>query len=226
MAAHDLPLLFVELAGFEQHGVGNADFANVVQQGAAPYVHQIFVSDIHAARDLHGHGHDPFAVLLSFLFLERQGPGPALQGSVVGLHQLLVLAPQIAEQQGAVHRNGNLPTQGIKHGSPLLIAPAGRTVEQFQHAQGAALGDQRHHGVIDKFLVCQHFLAHQLVVIVGIGQKNDYLFQGCAPGGTLAEGNGGALDSGGNKTLCLPHIPAADCEHQRTGWLPHPHPAG
>src|SRR5690606_25485711 len=152
VALHDLPLLRRQLAGLQEDGVGDADLADVVEQGAAPHMDQLVIPHPHLTGDGEGVGHHPPAVAFGFLLLEGEGPGPALEGVLVGHHQFLVLAAEVAEQQGAVHGDGHLAAESFEQGAPFSIAPPCLPVEYLEHAEGAPLGHQRHGAVGDELL--------------------------------------------------------------------------
>ncbi len=61
--AHDRPLVVGERAGLEQNAVGDAHLADIVEQGAAPDMHQLGLANAHVPGQLHrqvgdsaGHG--------------------------------------------------------------------------------------------------------------------------------------------------------------------------
>ena len=99
MPAHDLPFVVCQRPRFQQNAVGNAHLADIVQQCAASYVNQFFITHIHGLRQLESHLRNALGVTFGFLIAQVQGTRPAFNCGVVGQRQIHVRALQILEQR-------------------------------------------------------------------------------------------------------------------------------
>ncbi len=64
MQLDDLALVLAEVAGLEEHGVGNADLADVVQDAGRPQPLQFVIVPAHVAGDLDGIRRHPLGMTL------------------------------------------------------------------------------------------------------------------------------------------------------------------
>ncbi len=117
---HDDPFLVRQFAGFEEDGVGDAQLAHVVQQGAAADVHEFLLGYTHRTGDVHRHLGNALAVAFGLLVAQVEGAGPALDGGVVSLEQGDVSTLQVVKQGSVVNGDGSLPGQGLQKSQPLL----------------------------------------------------------------------------------------------------------
>ncbi len=97
MLSHLLPFQLGQPACFLEDMIGDTHFADIMQQNAAVNVDHLVVVHSHilgkAKRQL---GH-PARVAFGFAVAQLQGPGPAFQRGVIGLHELLVGALKVLE---------------------------------------------------------------------------------------------------------------------------------
>ena len=131
---HDHPFFVRKRAGLEQNRVGNAHFSDVVEQGAAPNLHQFGVGQSHVFRQTQRFGGDALAVPFGFFVAQIERARPTFERGIIGQHQLVVGTLHFAEQTRVINGDGCLSRQRFQKFQLLFIQAQQGTMPHFQHA--------------------------------------------------------------------------------------------
>ena len=195
MLSHDDPFFLGQRIAFEQDLIGDAHFADVMQQRAPTDLHQLLIAQSEQAGQLDGQLSGPLGVPFRLVAAQFQCPRPPFDGGVIRLGKLLVRTLQVVEQGNVIDRDRRLGGQGFEEVKPLAVVRQLRALEDFEHPHDLSLRYQRHPVVTDEILTRQKHIAQKTILLLcKVRDMNDAAFLCRPPGITLAQRLAGVFD--------------------------------
>ena len=180
--AHELPLLGRQRPGLEQHPVGHADLADVVEEGGVLQLGQPVLRPAQLVPEQGGVPGHPARMAQGVVVLGAQG---GAQGAQVGEVQPADLGVQL----GVLHGQGDQLGHALGDADLLVGEAALHVVEELDGADHLVAGDERQHDEA-VLAVAARVLALALVqarVVEALERDGPALLHGEACGGQLVE---------------------------------------